>query len=272
VTSASGSNLLSIGRFARLCGLSVGALRHYDAFGLLPPLHVDPDTGYRMYGREQLEAARLIARLRGLDMPLPEIRVVVSLPAADRRAAIARHRARMEARTMRLQRIVHQLSQEISMPPTTEDPLDRETHRAVAVSLFNHVWTLLELEERTPEQVDEMVHAAHASRWHWSRSGASDEAQRLAVGEWQCSRVYSVLGRGEPALYHARRCLALVEANELEDWVHASAAEAMARAHRTLGDQTAFEEWRARATALTAAIADAEDREVIEGDIATLGS
>ena len=45
--------LLSIGRFARLSGLTVKALRHYDAEGLLRPAHVDEWTGYRYYTAEQ---------------------------------------------------------------------------------------------------------------------------------------------------------------------------------------------------------------------------
>ncbi|GAA3158787.1 MerR family DNA-binding transcriptional regulator [Nonomuraea salmonea] len=40
---------LPIGRFARLCRLSVKRLRHYDELGLLVPAHVDPDSGYRHY-------------------------------------------------------------------------------------------------------------------------------------------------------------------------------------------------------------------------------
>ncbi len=115
-----------------------------------------------------------------------------------------------------------------------------------------------------------MLHAAHASRWHWAQTGVPDINQRLAVGEWQCSRVYAVLGRGEPSLHHARRCVELVEAGGMEDWVAASAYEAMARASRTAGDRPAFEEWRARAHAAMADIADPEDREVIENDLATL--
>jgi hypothetical protein len=97
-----------------------------------------------------------------------------------------------------------------------------------------------------------------------------DLPQRLAVGEWQCSRVYAVLGRGEPALHHARRCLDLVEAGGLEDWVAASAYEAMARASSVAGDRAAFEEWRARARTAADEITDEGDREVIEGDLATL--
>jgi hypothetical protein len=108
-------------------------------------------------------------------------------------------------------------------------------HRQLGVSLFNHVWTLLELPERTPAQDDELVHAAHASRHHWAQVG---EARHLARGEWQISRVYSVLGRGEPALHHARRCLELLEeSGDGEDWDVPFAHEAVARAALVAGDR-----------------------------------
>jgi serine/threonine protein phosphatase PrpC/DNA-binding transcriptional MerR regulator len=72
---------LSIGELARRSGLSPKALRLYDGSDLLPPRHVDPATGYRRYGAEQVERARLIARLRGLGMGLAQIRVICDLPA-----------------------------------------------------------------------------------------------------------------------------------------------------------------------------------------------
>ena len=67
-------DLLTIGRFARLAGLSVGALRHYDELDLLRPARTDPFTSYRLYGRGQLETARLIVRLRDLEVLLPGLR------------------------------------------------------------------------------------------------------------------------------------------------------------------------------------------------------
>jgi DNA-binding transcriptional MerR regulator len=39
--------MFSIGEFARLGGVSVRTLRHYDEIGLLRPAQVDPVTGYR---------------------------------------------------------------------------------------------------------------------------------------------------------------------------------------------------------------------------------
>jgi hypothetical protein len=151
----------------------------------------------------------------------------------------------------------------------TVPDLDQATRRALAVGLFNYTWTLLENPDRTPAQNDEMIHAAHASRYHWGEVG---EAVNLARGEWQVSRVYAVLGRGEPAVYHARCCLEINEANPSgrEDWDLGSAYEALARAYGVAGDRAASDEWRARATAELERIADAEDRQVLEQDLATL--
>lgn len=73
-------DLLAIGAFARLARLSPKALRLYDDLSLLPPVHVDPDTGYRWYSPDQLPKARQVAQLRQLDMPLARIRKIIDLP------------------------------------------------------------------------------------------------------------------------------------------------------------------------------------------------
>jgi DNA-binding transcriptional MerR regulator len=76
-------NLLSIGAFGMLSGLSINALRHYDELGLLPPAYVDPDTGYRRYHSAQLRRARLICALRGIDLPIEEVRRVLDDPGTE---------------------------------------------------------------------------------------------------------------------------------------------------------------------------------------------
>lgn len=68
----------SIGETARDSGLSVSALRFYDGAGVLVPVRVDPASGYRWYGPEQVEEARLLARLRRAGMPVPDIRLVLA--------------------------------------------------------------------------------------------------------------------------------------------------------------------------------------------------
>lgn len=140
-------------------------------------------------------------------------------------------------------------------------------HRRLGVDLFNHVWTLMETENRTPQQDDEMIHAAHASAHHWRQVG---EAKHFARSEWQCSRVYVVLGRGEPALHHARRCLAWCEVGEVEDWDLPYAYEALARASVAAGNEDDARRYAANARELAAGVADPGDREHLEEDLHTL--
>ena len=109
---------------------------------------------------------------------------------------------------------------------------DSEWNRKMAARLFNSTWVLLEKKARSKEESDTMSHMAHASRYHWGVVGGPKE---LAIGEWQISRVYAVLGRPEPALYHAQRALEICEANKIGDFPIAYSYEALARAFAIAG-------------------------------------
>lgn len=89
-------DLLPIGRFARLSGLTVRAVRHYGEQGLLEPAFVDPDTGYRYFSVDQLADAAAIRRLRFLELALDEIREILEADdPAFTKARLLQHRARM---------------------------------------------------------------------------------------------------------------------------------------------------------------------------------
>src|SRR4051794_32756715 len=78
---------MTIGEFAARTRLSPKALRLYDQLGLLRPARVDPSNGSRRYDEEQVAAARLVAMLRHIDMPLATIGDVVAVAATDPAAA-----------------------------------------------------------------------------------------------------------------------------------------------------------------------------------------
>jgi DNA-binding transcriptional MerR regulator len=81
--------LLGIGVFARRSRLSLKALRLYDRLGLLVPADTDPATGYRRYRERQLATARMIARLRQIDMPLALVGEVLAVPGAEAAERVA---------------------------------------------------------------------------------------------------------------------------------------------------------------------------------------
>lgn len=143
----------------------------------------------------------------------------------------------------------------------------RETHEALARAANGEVWDLLEKAGRSAEESERMVHAAHACSYHWLHAGTAVHQQR---GEWLLSRVYTVLGREQAALHHARRCLELTERHlgEMKDFDLAYAQEAMARVGALVGDREETARRRAAAEALGSRIADPEDRQIFLGDLA----
>jgi DNA-binding transcriptional MerR regulator len=110
-------NLLSIGTLSNATHLSVKALRRYHELGLLVPAAVDTRTGYRGYSVAQITEARIIRRLRLLDMPLDDIARI--LRAGDPQVTatvLGEHRTRMKLRLEEAERIVADLQQLVDEP------------------------------------------------------------------------------------------------------------------------------------------------------------
>jgi hypothetical protein len=142
-----------------------------------------------------------------------------------------------------------------------------DIHRKLAVDLFNMTWDLMEKSDRSQAETDRMIHAAHASRYHWEVIG---QPVNLARGEWQVSRVYAILQRAEPCLYHAKRCLQITLEHDLKDFDLAFAYEAMARAYSLAGEKTEKDKYLALAKEAGQAIKEKGDRDYFMAELATI--
>lgn len=80
--------LLTISTYSRAVGIPASALRHYSARGLLIPADVDPITGYRYYGPDQIDDGVLVQRLRSAEAPLESMKAVLGATSAARPALI----------------------------------------------------------------------------------------------------------------------------------------------------------------------------------------
>jgi hypothetical protein len=149
----------------------------------------------------------------------------------------------------------------------TEKEMSKEEHKKIAINLFNLTWSLLDKKDRTKEEDDQMVHAAHASRYHWGEIGTPLEFER---GEWQISRVYSVLGRSEPALYHAKRCLEICKENNIGDFDIAFAYEAQARAYAVGGNKEECNKNTKLAREAAGQIKKEEDKDYFLSELGTI--
>ncbi len=149
------------------------------------------------------------------------------------------------------------------LPEAPTVDIDLAAHREQGVAANNRAWVLLGAPQRSAADDEQLVHAVHASAYHWGYAGTPVHQARA---EYMCSRAYSVLGRAEPALRHAERCLEIIGREGLVDFDLAYAHEAVARALACGGrlDEAAAHLEAARAVP----IADDEDRSIFDGDLA----
>ena len=111
---------VTIGEFSRASHLSVKTLRHYHEVGLLEPSEVDPANGYRYYAEDQIPVAQVIRRLRGLEMPVAEVKSVLASPNPDaRNRLIAAHLDRLEGDLARTRAAVLELRGLLERPATS---------------------------------------------------------------------------------------------------------------------------------------------------------
>ena len=234
--------LMPIGRFSRLTGLTVRRSATTTSSGCC--------------GRPRSTRTPATARTR----PEQVERAETIRHAAAARGSARRHRRRCSRATIR-----RRMKRRARRPPAADgDPAvgaeARSSRAATAdrrkgvgdgnaggdarrgdapqlgVDLFNKTWTLMEKDDRTREEDDEMIHCAHASAYHWLQVGTRGEprAQRMAV----LARAHHPRPRraGAPsraALPRARRGERRTEHGGLGS---AGAYEALARAHMVAGD------------------------------------
>jgi DNA-binding transcriptional MerR regulator len=149
---------VSIGDFSRMTHLSVKTLRHYHEVGLLAPVEIDGQTGYRYYARSQVPTAQVIRRFRALEMPLDELRTVLGTSDPARRAQlIATHLERLELQLKATQAAVASLRALLEAPAAVA--IEYRTVAAV-----------------TAAAITERVGLAEVTAW---MSGAFSELRRL---------------------------------------------------------------------------------------------
>lgn len=73
--------LLTIGEIALLCNISTKTLRHYDKIGLLKPVQIHPENGYRMYSRKQIGQIHVIKKLQDTGCSLEELKNILQTKA-----------------------------------------------------------------------------------------------------------------------------------------------------------------------------------------------
>lgn len=113
--------MLKIGDFSKLSRVSIRMLRHYDEIGLLKPIWIDPESGYRYYGAEQLPVAGRINALKDMGFGLTVIGEI--LPCYEDRNALEQHLTRKQAE---LEALSQQTAYRLRLLETAQNRLRKE--------------------------------------------------------------------------------------------------------------------------------------------------
>jgi len=103
----------TVKQLARLSGVSVRTLHHYDEIGLLKPAFTG-ENRYRYYGREELLRLQDILFHRELGVPLQEIGKLLDLQPRDRAAVLSRHREWLDQRIKRSRQLLRTIDRTIA--------------------------------------------------------------------------------------------------------------------------------------------------------------
>ncbi len=133
-------------------------------------------------------------------------------------------------------------------------------HKHFAIECNNRAWRLSEAPRRESAEDDEMLHAAHAAAFHWSKVGTGLHAARAAM---LLGHVHALLGHGDLALGHARSSFEYLSARETAPWEIAFAHAVLANAAAAAGDRATHAAHYAQAKALGAALED-EERSIFD--------
>ncbi len=174
--------MYTVKQVAKLSGVSVRALHHYDEIGLLKPAHVGANR-YRYYGEEELLRLQQILIHRELDIPLAEIAAILDAPDFDRLATLQVQRDRLEQEARRYAELVETIDRTIARLKGDRAMQDAELYKGISSEkqAEYEAWLIERYGGDMPERIE-------TSRKTWSeltkaeQQAMQDELRELELG------------------------------------------------------------------------------------------
>ncbi|RNB91978.1 MerR family transcriptional regulator [Brevibacillus fluminis] len=141
-------NMFKIGDFAKLNKVSIKALHHYDELGLLPPMKIDEQTGYRYYAASQIPRLHRIMAFKAFDFSLQEIAqisgedtsaVAMVTILQQKKAELQAELASRQEKLNRLTHLIHHLQKEEDVHMLQYDVVIKKEEAKMVMSIREHV-------------------------------------------------------------------------------------------------------------------------------------
>lgn len=217
----------TVAKLAKLAGVSVRTLHHYDAVGLLKPAHIGRN-GYRHYGADELLRLQQILIHRSLGMSLAEIGALLDAPDFDRLTSLTRQRDRMAAEAERHAAMVRTIDRTIEMLRGARTMTDGDLYSGLIPQKQTEYegWLIERYGGDMPERID-------ASRRKYEALSEQDRAAlmdelRAIESDWVEAMLRGVSAESEaldPLLRRHRRWVATMWAKDCPPAAYAGLAD-----------------------------------------------
>jgi DNA-binding transcriptional MerR regulator len=158
--------MFQVGDFSKIAQVSRRLLRYYDQIGLLKPVKVDPQTGYRYYSADQFPQLNQILALRDLGLTLEQIGAMLDkrVTPEDIRGMFLLRKAEIEqtlhAEQQRLRAIESRIQRLDGLPRTGESDVIVKTAPSQRYLAIREVFPSLAAVRTTVRE----IHATVAQR------------------------------------------------------------------------------------------------------------
>jgi len=145
----------------------------------------------------------------------------------------------------------------------------KEAHKYFSAACFNKAWELVEKEDRTQEEDEEMIQLSLASTWHWSQR-EDHSSTKQSISFWQISRVYAILGETENARKYGQLCLNVSMRDEVRSFYLAYAYETMARGEGIAGNREKMLDYVRKSRKIIERVIKDEEKKMIGDDLESI--
>lgn len=166
----------TVNKLAKMAGVSVRTLHHYDAVGLVRP-GTRSASGYRLYGEKELLRLQQVLFYRELDMSLEEIGRILDEAGFDLVAALETQKRLLAARAGRIARLIDTVDRTIGRLKGENMLSDEELYEGFAKDEVAGIKR--EAEERwgsTDAYAQSKARVSRMSKEDWARVKAEGQA------------------------------------------------------------------------------------------------
>ncbi|TCT17043.1 MerR family transcriptional regulator [Natranaerovirga pectinivora] len=189
----------TVNKLAKLAGISTRTLRYYDEVGILKPARIN-SSGYRIYGREEVDQLQQILFFRALDVSIDRIKDMMTSPSYNRIETLKDHHNKLLIKRNHLDKLIENVEKTIESDERSMVMSDKEKFEGFKQKMIE------DNEKKYGKEIREQYgeDALKASNKQFKNMSQEQYAEFEALGEKILIQLEKAFQEGDPTSELAR--------------------------------------------------------------------